>query len=65
MLWETWVKDDPRIGMELRALLPRTYNLKAIADPVGSPCAELMVDKPEVCVFRARQQIVPMTTRTW
>jgi hypothetical protein len=40
--------DDPRIGMELRALLPRTYNLKAIADPVGSPCAELMVDKPEV-----------------
>jgi len=42
-----------------------TYNLKAIADPVGSPCAELMVDKPEVCVFCARQQIVPMTTRTW
>jgi hypothetical protein len=25
----------------------------------------LMVDKPEVCVFCARQQIVPMTTRTW
>lgn len=64
MLWETWVKDHPRIGMELRAL-PRTYNLKAIADPVGSPRAELMVDKPEVCVFCARQQIVPMTTRTW
>ena len=60
-----WVKDDPPIGMELRALLPRTYNLKDIADPVGSPCAELMVDKPEVCVFCARQQIVPVTTRTW
>ena len=45
------MKDDPRIGMELRALLPRTNNLKAIANPVGSPCAELMVDKPEVCVF--------------
>ena len=26
------MKNDPRIGMELRALLSRTYNLKAIAD---------------------------------
>jgi uncharacterized protein (UPF0332 family) len=26
------VKDDPRFDMELRAFLPRTYNLKAIAD---------------------------------
>ena len=65
VLWGTWVKDDPRIGMELRALLPRTYNLKAIADPVGSPCAELMVDKHKVCVFFRSTPIVPMTTRMW
>ena len=26
------VKDDPRFDTELRAFLPRTYNLKAIAD---------------------------------
>jgi len=26
------VKNDPRFDMELRAFLPRTYNLKAIAD---------------------------------
>jgi len=26
------VKDDPRFGIELRAFLGRTYNLKAIAD---------------------------------
>ena len=45
------VKDGLRIGMELQALLPRTYNLRAIADPIGSPCAELMVDKPELSVF--------------
>jgi hypothetical protein len=50
-LFARLVKDGPRIGMELRALLPRTYDLKAIAHPVGSPCAELMVDKPELCVF--------------
>jgi uncharacterized protein (UPF0332 family) len=26
------VKDDPRFDMELRAFLPRTYHLKAIAE---------------------------------
>ena len=31
------VKDDPRFDMELRAFLPRTYNLKAIADYLTGP----------------------------
>jgi hypothetical protein len=31
------VKDDPRIDTELRAFLPRTYNLKAIADYQTGP----------------------------
>ena len=31
------VKDDPGFDMELRAFLPRTYNLKAIADYQTGP----------------------------
>jgi uncharacterized protein (UPF0332 family) len=31
------VKDEPRFDVELRAFLPRTYNLKAIADYVPAP----------------------------
>jgi hypothetical protein len=27
--------------------------------------SRMMVDKPEVCVFCAGQQIVPMTISTW
>src|SRR5690349_23246827 len=57
-------KDRPRPDSSLPAPGPPAPPLQ-VNSPVGSPRAELMVDKPEVCVFCARQQIVPMTTRTW
>jgi predicted nucleotidyltransferase len=39
------VKDDPRFDTELRAFLPRAYNLKAIADYQTGPGSQVTVEQ--------------------
>ena len=47
------VKDEPRIDAELRALLPRAYSLKAIADYAIGPGSQVSVESAPSDPYRA------------
>jgi uncharacterized protein (UPF0332 family) len=49
------VKDDPRFDAELRAFLPRTYNLKAIADYQTGPGSEVTVEQAQEAIKTAQR----------
>jgi uncharacterized protein (UPF0332 family) len=46
-------KDDPRFDRELRAFLGRTYDLKAIADYLTGPGADVSVEQAEQTIATA------------
>jgi uncharacterized protein (UPF0332 family) len=47
------VKDDPRFDRELRAFLPRAYNLKAIADYLTGPGSQVTVEQAQEAIATA------------
>lgn len=49
------VKDDPRFAVELRAFLPRTYNLKAIADYETGPASRVSPESARDAIHMARR----------
>jgi len=56
------VKDEPRFDVELRAFLPRTYNLKAIADYVTGPGSQVSDESAREAVQIARRFVECITT---
>jgi uncharacterized protein (UPF0332 family) len=48
-------KDDPRVEDELRAFLPRTYNLKRIADYETGPGAHVSPESARHAIAAARR----------
>jgi len=55
-------KDEPRIDLELRAFLPRTYNLKAIADYETGPGSTVSADSAQAAVQTARRFVERVVT---
>jgi uncharacterized protein (UPF0332 family) len=55
------VKDDPRIDVELRAFLPRTYNLKAIADYQTGPGSQVTVEQAQEAIKTAERFVDVIT----
>jgi uncharacterized protein (UPF0332 family) len=51
------IKDDPRFDIELRAFLPRTYNLKAIADYETGPGSDVSAEQARQAVDTAERFI--------
>lgn len=49
------VKDDPRFDVQLRAFLPRTYNLKAIADYETGPGSRVSAESAREAIQTARR----------
>lgn len=49
------VRDDPRFDRELRAFLPRTYNLKSIADYLTGPGSQVTVEQAQEAIQTARR----------
>jgi len=49
------VRDDPRFDVELRAFLPRTYNLKAIADYLTGPGSKVTVEQAQEAIQTAQR----------
>jgi uncharacterized protein (UPF0332 family) len=47
------VRDDPRFDRELRTFLPRTYNLKAIADYLTGPGSQVTVEQAQEAIATA------------
>ena len=47
------VRDDPRFDRELRAFLPRSYNLKAIADYLTGPGSQVTVEQAQEAIATA------------
>ena len=47
------VRDDSRFDRELRAFLPRTYNLKAIADYLTGPGSQVTVEQAQDAIATA------------
>ena len=56
------VKDDPRFDMELRAFLPRTYNLKAIADYLTGPGSQVTVEQAQEAIKTAERFVEVVAT---
>jgi uncharacterized protein (UPF0332 family) len=54
-------KDDPRMGIDLRAFLGRTYNLKAIADYETGPGSEVSAEMAIDAVAASRRFVAAMT----
>ncbi|HMF37480.1 MAG TPA: HEPN domain-containing protein, partial [Isosphaeraceae bacterium] len=49
------VRDDPRFDRDLRAFLPRTYNLKAIADYLTGPGSQVTVEQAQEAIQTVRR----------
>jgi uncharacterized protein (UPF0332 family) len=49
------VRDDPRFDAELRSFLPRTYNLKAIADYQTGPGSQVTVEQAQEAIRTAER----------
>jgi uncharacterized protein (UPF0332 family) len=49
------VRDDPRFDTELRAFLPRAYNLKAIADYQTGPGSQVTVEQAQEAITAAER----------
>ena len=47
------VRDDPRFDRELRAFLPRSYNLKANADYLTGPGSRVAVEQSQEAIATA------------
>ena len=47
------VKDDPRFDVELRAFLPRAYNLKTLADYETGPGSRVAPESAKVAIQTA------------
>lgn len=47
------VRDDPRFDSELRSFLPRSYNLKAIADYLTGPGSQVTVEQAQQAIATA------------
>jgi len=47
------VRDDPRFDRELRAFLPRTYNIKAIAGYLTGPGSQVTVEQAQEAIATA------------
>ena len=56
------VKDEPRVDIELRAFLGRTYNLKAIADYETGPGSHVSPESARVAVQTARRFVECVAT---
>jgi uncharacterized protein (UPF0332 family) len=56
------VKDDPRFDVQLRAFLPRTYNLKAIADYETGPGSKVSPESARAAIQTARRFVECVTT---
>ncbi len=54
------VKDDPRFDMELRAFLPRTYNLKAVTDYETGPGSQVTVEQARKAIQTARRFVASL-----
>ncbi|MGH6838563.1 MAG: hypothetical protein ACREDT_07145 [Methylocella sp.] len=54
-------KDNPRYDMELRAFLPRTYNLKAIADFETGPGSQVSGECAREAIQTARRFVERVT----
>jgi uncharacterized protein (UPF0332 family) len=55
------VKDDPRFDRELRAFLPRTYNLKAIADYLTGPGSQVTVEQAQEAITTAARFVATIS----
>lgn len=53
-------KDDPRMDIDLRAFLGRTYNLKAIADYETGPGSEVSAEMATDAVGASRRFVAAM-----
>ena len=49
------VRNDPRFDVELRAFLPRTYNLKAIADYLTGPGSKVTIEQAQEAIQTAQR----------
>jgi uncharacterized protein (UPF0332 family) len=56
------VKDDPRFDAELRAFLPRTHNLKAIADYQTGPGSQVTVEQAQEAIKTAERFVGVITS---
>ncbi len=56
------VKDEPRFDVQLRAFLPRTYNLKAIADYVTGPGSQVSEESAREAIQTACRFVECITT---
>jgi uncharacterized protein (UPF0332 family) len=56
------VKDDARFDVQLRAFLPRTYNLKAIADYETGPGSKVSPESAREAIQTARRFVECVTT---
>ena len=53
-------KDDPRLDIELRAFLGRTYNLKAIADYETGPGSEVSAEAATEAIAEGKRFVAKM-----
>jgi hypothetical protein len=53
-------KDDPRLDMELRAFLGRTYQLKAIADYLHGPGSTVSTEDATAAIKTSRRFMAQM-----
>lgn len=56
------MRDDPRFDRELRAFLPRTYNLKAIADYLTGPGSQVTVEQAQEAITTALRFVTTIST---
>ena len=56
------MKDDPRFDLQLRAFLPRTYNLKAIADYETGPGSRVSPESAQEAIQTASRFVECVTT---
>ena len=54
------IKDDPRVELELRAFLGRTYRLKAIADYESGPGSEVSPELASEAIATAKRFVAKM-----
>jgi uncharacterized protein (UPF0332 family) len=56
------VKDNPRFDVQLRAFLPRTYNLKTIADYETGPGSQVSPESAREAVQTARRFVASVAS---
>ncbi len=56
------VKDEPRFDVQLRAFLPRSYNLKAIADYETGPGSRVSPESAREAIETARRFVANVTS---